>query len=399
MTKVTNPLKPDDPKSSHIGTLQHHVFRHPGANYRDYSIMAVGCMCAARCGGVREFHHHDLVDRADNIVARHKYRELRFSYVFDARRIHGGRVAEQILAVLRAEPAAGKLKYSMNLPNSATAFVLSISAELPREEFCRLWSDALRTDAAVYENLTNDLYSIGTYLSRHKYRYLRFSYVFFLAGFVVATIEQVIRLLRSTHASRPHLRRYFDRTQPRAFAAIAYSGSLDQWYWSPSERLPTAARAFDMGDATLQNARVARLRACSDVDPWLSLIEMPQAPLSLPLARRGWLALVLTVTGIDALAALIDRGIGQRLGQPAASLPGHATRSLQWVGPDGEVHAPDAEAAGKPSRLPEPVRPASIACLTGWSSAQPTCATALASTRAWACLFDAGASARPHLRS
>lgn len=96
-------------------------------------------------------------------------------------------------------------------------------------------------------------------------------------------------------------------------------------------------RALDMGDATLQNARVARLRACSDVDPWLSLIEMPQAPLSLPLARRGWLALVLTVTGIDALAALIDRGIGQRLGQPAASLPGHATRSLQWVGPDGEV--------------------------------------------------------------
>ncbi len=43
----------------------------------------------------------------------------------------------------------------------------------------------------IYENLVNDLYSIGTYLSRHKYRYLRFSYVFFLAGFLIAAAQQM----------------------------------------------------------------------------------------------------------------------------------------------------------------------------------------------------------------
>ncbi len=78
-----------------------------------------------------------------------------------------------------------------NLPPHFNIMFFAHFAELPRERFFELWGDALRTDAAVYENQVNDLYSMGSYLARHKYRYLRFSYVFFLTGFIIAAGQQI----------------------------------------------------------------------------------------------------------------------------------------------------------------------------------------------------------------
>ena len=63
-------------------------------------------------------------------------------------------------------------------------------AELPRERFLREVADAMKPDGSVYETMANDLYSIGWYLAHRKYRYLRYSYLFFLAGFVLACGEQ-----------------------------------------------------------------------------------------------------------------------------------------------------------------------------------------------------------------
>ncbi|MET0229651.1 MAG: Pycsar system effector family protein, partial [Rhodanobacteraceae bacterium] len=67
-------------------------------------------------------------------------------------------------------------------------------AELPRERFLREVADAMKPDGSVYETMANDLYSLGWYLAHRKYRYLRFSYMFFLAGFVIACAEQAWRL-------------------------------------------------------------------------------------------------------------------------------------------------------------------------------------------------------------
>lgn len=63
-------------------------------------------------------------------------------------------------------------------------------AELPRERFLREIAAAMKPDGSVYETMANDLYSIGWYLAHRKYRYLRYSYLFFLAGFVLACAEQ-----------------------------------------------------------------------------------------------------------------------------------------------------------------------------------------------------------------
>jgi hypothetical protein len=63
-------------------------------------------------------------------------------------------------------------------------------ADLSRERFLREIAAAMKPDGSVYETMANDLYSLGWYLAHRKYRYLRYSYLFFLAGFVLACGEQ-----------------------------------------------------------------------------------------------------------------------------------------------------------------------------------------------------------------
>lgn len=66
-------------------------------------------------------------------------------------------------------------------------------SDLSRERFLREIATAMKP-GSVYETMANDLYSIGWYLAHRKYKYLRYSYLFFLAGFVLACAEQAWRL-------------------------------------------------------------------------------------------------------------------------------------------------------------------------------------------------------------
>ncbi len=47
----------------------------------------------------------------------------------------------------------------------------------------------------TYETIARDVYGLGTYLAARKYPYLRLSYLFFLAGFLLACLTQAARLL------------------------------------------------------------------------------------------------------------------------------------------------------------------------------------------------------------
>ena len=78
------------------------------------------------------------------------------------------------------------------LPESLrTTVVLGVCQGLDYAEVARI----LKPDGSIYATQASDLYSLGVYLARHKYRYLRFSYLFFLMGFVLACGEQAVRLL------------------------------------------------------------------------------------------------------------------------------------------------------------------------------------------------------------
>ena len=47
------------------------------------------------------------------------------------------------------------------------------------------------TDQGVYEAAVRDLYSLGVYLYRKKYRFLRYAYVALLTGFILATFVEI----------------------------------------------------------------------------------------------------------------------------------------------------------------------------------------------------------------
>jgi hypothetical protein len=191
MAEVTNPSSA--PGVSHIG-MRDPFLGILGRNTADYSIMSA------------QRHHIQLSRMADakaNIIitvssivltismGRLNDPELRLSMVTLA----GFSMAALLMAILAVLPKYRPLRLEdpTKLPSHFNIMFFGHFAEIPRDQFCRLWADALRTDAAVYENWTNDLYSMGIYLARHKYRYLRFSYVFFLTGFLVAAVELAVR--------------------------------------------------------------------------------------------------------------------------------------------------------------------------------------------------------------
>jgi hypothetical protein len=66
--------------------------------------------------------------------------------------------------------------------------------ELSRERFLLEMARTLKADGSIYAAMADDIYSLGTYLAKYKYRYLRWSYLSFLTGFVAALIEQVWRV-------------------------------------------------------------------------------------------------------------------------------------------------------------------------------------------------------------
>lgn len=46
---------------------------------------------------------------------------------------------------------------------------------MSQETYVRQLADVMRSDADVYRTIAVDLHTMGVYLQRHKYRFLRFS--------------------------------------------------------------------------------------------------------------------------------------------------------------------------------------------------------------------------------
>jgi len=100
-----------------------------------------------------------------------------------------------LLAILAVLPKYRPFKLTGTvLPPDFNLFFMGHFSELPRERYLREVARSMRTDGSVYAAMANDIYSLGVYLRRYKYRYLRWSYLSFLAGFVIAMFEQIWRL-------------------------------------------------------------------------------------------------------------------------------------------------------------------------------------------------------------
>jgi len=88
-----------------------------------------------------------------------------------------------------------RLKAGEPLPPQFNLLFFGHFAELSKERFLKEVSEALKADGSVYQTMARDVYSIGYYLAHYKYRFLRLSYLFFLAGFVGASIVEAGQLL------------------------------------------------------------------------------------------------------------------------------------------------------------------------------------------------------------
>jgi hypothetical protein len=102
-----------------------------------------------------------------------------------------------LLAILAVLPKYRPLHLSQmaELPPYFNLLFFGHFSELSRERFLAEVAKTLKPDGSIYAMQAADLYSLGTYLSRHKYRYLRYSYLFFLTGFVLACSVQALQLL------------------------------------------------------------------------------------------------------------------------------------------------------------------------------------------------------------
>jgi|GEM_PF-212245 len=183
------------PPESHIGGRDSFAGIQ-GRNVSDYLMQSA------------QRHHIQLSQMADNkasmlitvsslvltiSISRLNDPELRSSIII----LTSFTLAALLMAILAVLPKYRPLKLTdtTKLPSFFNPIFFAHFSELPREQFFDLLGKTLRHDACIYEVLANDLYSLGLYLARHKYRYLRFAYLFFLSGFVSATAVQVYKMI------------------------------------------------------------------------------------------------------------------------------------------------------------------------------------------------------------
>ncbi len=185
------------PPASHIGGRDSFAGIQ-GRNVSDYLMQSA------------QRHHMQLSQMADNkasmlitvsslvltiSISRLNDPELHLSIII----LTSFTLAALLMAILAVLPKYRPLKLTdtTKLPSFFNPIFFAHFSELPREQFFDLLGKTLRHDACVYEVLANDLYSIGLYLAHHKYRYLRFAYLFFLSGFLCATAVQVYKMLHN----------------------------------------------------------------------------------------------------------------------------------------------------------------------------------------------------------
>jgi hypothetical protein len=63
-------------------------------------------------------------------------------------------------------------------------------ASMSEQEYLAAMERILSSDALIYETAVRDIHSLGIYLYRKKYRFLRFAYVALLVGFILATFVE-----------------------------------------------------------------------------------------------------------------------------------------------------------------------------------------------------------------
>jgi hypothetical protein len=100
-----------------------------------------------------------------------------------------------LAAILTVLPKFGRVKrLDGPLPPGFNMLFFGHFSALDQDRFLAEMATRMMPGKA-YESVLRDVYGLGSYLAQHKYPYLRMSYLFFLAGFVLACVVQVASVL------------------------------------------------------------------------------------------------------------------------------------------------------------------------------------------------------------
>lgn len=96
-----------------------------------------------------------------------------------------------LLAVLAVLPKFRRIQLPDGpLPEQFNLYFFGHFSSLKLDRFEQEVAAQLGNDGRIYRAMTRDIYGLGTYLATYKYPYLRWSYLFFLSGFIAAVVVQ-----------------------------------------------------------------------------------------------------------------------------------------------------------------------------------------------------------------
>ncbi len=88
-------------------------------------------------------------------------------------------------------------------------------------------------------------------------------------------------------------------------------------------------------------------------EPWLRMVEVPQAIAAEPFRQQGWLSLEISVQDVDGLHRSLADSPLRIIGEPANLDLSDDIRAMQAIGPDGEVlYLTEVRAEVPPFELP-----------------------------------------------
>ena len=104
-------------------------------------------------------------------------------------------LAALLLAILAVLPKYRRLAALEDiLPDGFNIAFFGHFAGMDQARFLRELAARLQP-GRTYETIARDVYGLGTYLAARKYPFLRLSYLFFLAGFLLACLIQGVRMI------------------------------------------------------------------------------------------------------------------------------------------------------------------------------------------------------------
>ena len=101
-----------------------------------------------------------------------------------------------LLAIIAVLPTFARPRRDKRRGAKPNIFFFGHFANMSEDDYMAEMEKVIASDALSYEAAVRDIHSLGTYLFRKKYRFLRLAYVAILAGFILATAVEVWELWR-----------------------------------------------------------------------------------------------------------------------------------------------------------------------------------------------------------